>query len=282
MRRLPIIFLIFLSCALEAGAQKIGRFISSDYDFANFLIDRRAREDASALLGSTDYCPSDTLTFLRGWAAYNFKQLPEAADQFSLIPQSSPFYTKASYFGLVCNAYESNYSAVQSILDSYVGPHDELYYTEAAGLALLQENPVAYRAAASHLTGSINMLTSAQESLQYVYDQRYVVRQKSPWVAGLASAVVPGAGMWYAGDKFKGALTFFSAIAVGAIVAENNIHYGASDWRSILWDVAGAGFYIGNICGSVVTLRVQQQKIHDAQTTTVLYDMHIPLRSIFR
>lgn len=283
MKRLFLSLLFPLLCAFCLNAQS--RHVSSDYQFINYLVENRMKEDALSILGesSSNYLPSDTLSFLRGWTEYNFKLLSRAASSFSEVPSNSVFFDKATYYGFVCSANCSDLVSAKAFLDSYPGPRrDELYYTELAGLSLLKDDPQAYAAAALHFLGGDGVLGVAQSSLAKVYDERYCLPQKSPWRAGLYSALLPGSGYWYAGNKTRSVFAFLGAVALGCIVAENNIHYGPSDWRSILWDVAGAGYYIGNVCGSVGALAEQQRKRYDAQTSSVLYNIHIPLRSILR
>ena len=75
-RRLSIaaVLLLLLPC-LPARSQ--GTWVSKDYDFAVYLIDNDLKRDAAKLL-SGSYNPSDTLTWLRGWTAYQLKQLDTA------------------------------------------------------------------------------------------------------------------------------------------------------------------------------------------------------------
>lgn len=277
--RFLLSFTLFFACTLQSAAQ---HFVSRDWSFLNYLIDNNMRKDAMTLLGSSVYHASDTLDYMRGWAAYSFKLLPEASASFAKVPRNSPFYAKSTYFNVVCLAHSGDYGGALAVLENFSGPRDELYYTELAGLHLLNSSPDAYLSASNHLYSPNTFLTEARSKLSLVYSERYMQKEKSPFVAGLASAVMPGAGYWYAGDKASALLTFFASLAVAGIVIENNTRHGPEDWRSILADVAGAGFYLANIYGSVHSVSVRREKIGHEQTTTILYNIHMPLRSIFK
>lgn len=277
--RFLLSLVLLLACTLQCAAQN---FVSRDFSFLNYLIDNNMRKDAMVILASSSYAPSDTLDYMRGWAAYSFKLLPEASASFAKVPRNSSFYAKSTYFNVVCLAHSGDYGKALATLENFSGPRDGLYYTELAGLHLLNSSPDAYISASKHFSSSNSLLTEAQDRLAFVYGERYLKRKKSPFVAGLASAVLPGAGYWYAGDKTSALLSFFTSLALAGIAIENNVRHGPEDWRSILADIAGAGFYLANIYGSVHSISVRREKIGYEQTTTVLYNIHMPLRSIFK
>ncbi len=75
--------------------------------------------------------------------------------------------------------------------------------------------------------------------------------RKSPWLAGLLSTAVPGAGKWYANEK-KDAVVGF--ITIGMMAYQAYRGFKKDGQKSVYgWISAGlgAGFYLGNIYGSV-------------------------------
>lgn len=86
--------------------------------------------------------------------------------------------------------------------------------------------------------------------LQKVQEESLKLPRKSPFVAGLLSAVVPGSGKWYARER-KDAIVGFISIAALAYQAYRG--FNKDGQKSVYgWISAGlgAGFYLGNIYGS--------------------------------
>ncbi len=75
---------------------------------------------------------------------------------------------------------------------------------------------------------------------------------KSPALAGVLSAVIPGSGKMYAG-RFKDGLFSLALVGLCGVVAYEGFHH--SGWKSvqgILFGSLAFGFYGGNIYGSVL------------------------------
>ncbi|MBO4475687.1 MAG: hypothetical protein J5737_03080 [Bacteroidales bacterium] len=281
MRRACIISAFLLALAApRAGAQD--DWASRDFDFVEYLIDNGMKADAKALLFRESYVPSDTLTYLRAWTAYTMKELETAGELFRAVPDGSPFADKSLFYSAAVSAHLGEYSAPVARLEAYDGRFKEVRDLQLAGLALLRDDPQAFRQAAQGFGYSDFALQQPEKELSAIYSQRYEEKAKSPWLAAAASAVVPGLGKVYAGNLGEGIAAFLITGALGAITAEHWIKDGPGDWKTIVPGALCAVVYIGNIYGSYVSVSIQQTKLKDAQTTAVLYNIHIPLRSVFR
>lgn len=255
--------------------------VSRDYDFALYLIDNDLKKDAAKLI-SGDYAESDTLLFLRGWIAYQMKELETAKTCLYSVPGNSVFYEKSFFYANAVAAHTGDFQSPAQALEKYDGPFGELCRLQAAGLALLRDDAAAYREAASGFKYSDYALAQPELALDAIYKRRYETRPKSPALAAAASAVVPGLGKIYAGATGEGISAFLLTGAMGAICAEHWIKDGASDWKTIVPGLLCAVLYIGNIYGSYVSVSIYNTKLKDAQNTAVLYNIHIPLRSVFK
>lgn len=78
------------------------------------------------------------------------------------------------------------------------------------------------------------------ELLGQVYSDSYCKPGKKAWKAALASAIIPGAGQWYASDKVSGALTFLLEGAMAAIIVEQWRHYGPPPRTGEQWSGPGS------------------------------------------
>ncbi|MBR5924881.1 MAG: hypothetical protein IKZ60_05405, partial [Bacteroidales bacterium] len=102
-------------------------------------------------------------------------------------------------------------------------------------------------------------------------------KDKSPWLAGAMSAVIPGSGKIYAGDLRSGVSTFLIVGALGAMAAESWAKLGIKDWRTITLSSLFGIFYTANIYGSALSVSLTKQAYEDAQKATLLFDLRIPL-----
>lgn len=279
MRRAALCLAAFALCVLAAAQTQPG--ISKDYDFVLYLIDNDLKNDAATLVNGP-YAESDTLHFLRGWAAYQLKELETAQDYFNSTDRNSAFYEQSLFYSAAVSAHLGDYFSPREKLHDYKGPFEELRDLQLAGLALLSGDREAYRSAAAGFNYSDHVLKQPELELDDIYKRRYESPQKSPWLAAAASAVVPGLGKVYAGQVGEGISSFLITGALGAITAEHWIKDGPKDWKTIVPGLLCAVLYIGNIYGSYVSVSIYNTRLRDAQDTAVLYNIHIPLRSVFR
>lgn len=255
---------------------------NDDFHFALYLVESGLKEDARVFLESDRWTPSDTLEYLKGWTFYNSELLQQASDHFSAVPQNSAFFDKSFYYNVICNAHLGRYNDCEALLNSWKGAKDDLFWLEKAGLSLLQNKPESYLDAASRYSGTAALLSDSFLTLSQIYDDTYGKRGKSPWVAALSSSIIPGAGQYYAGNKVEGVMTFLLCGALAAVAVEHTRHYGPQDWRSIACYAAGAGLYITNIGRAALSVSIQNEKLHQDRNLAVLYNIHIPLRTVFR
>ncbi len=267
---------------VSGGCQAEFRSIAADYDFALYLIDNDLKRDALRLVSSPCFTPSDTLTFLLGWAHYNLKQLPQAREYFQGIPKGSSFYDQSLFYSTAVSAHLGDFSTPVASLTGYNGPHTELRDLQLSGLALLRDDPAAFKQASQSFGFSDFALQEAEHTLCDIYNSRYVKRAKSPALAAIASAIIPGSGKIYAGKLGEGISAFLLTGVFGAITAEHWVKDGPANWKTIVPGLLGAFLYIGNIYGSYMSVSIYNSNLKDAQDTAVLYNIHIPLRSVFK
>lgn len=259
-----------------------GGFRPVDADFVQYLIENDLKKDARELLFGSQFQPSDTLTFLRGWTLYQLKELEAANSYLAAVPQESPFYDKAFFYSNAVSAHMGDYDGATSRLQDYSGPYAELKGVQLAGLALLRDDPEAFKAAAGAFSYSDYALETAERDMDEIFHVRYETPKKSPWLAAGASALVPGLGKIYAGQLGEGISTFLVTGAMGAITAEHWIKDGPGDWKTIVPAVLTGILYIGNIYGAYMSVSIYNSQLYDAQETTLLYSVHIPLRTVFK
>ena len=276
--------IIFVAAAVLAGPRVAaqGVWSSADYDFAEYLIDNGLKKDAKALLSRDVYFPSDTLTYLRAWIDYQLKELEPALSGFRAVPADSKFSDKSFFYANAISAHLGDFDTPSRLLDNYEGLYKELGSMQLAGLALLRGDAQTYLKASAAFAYSDFALAKPEQELQEIYKLRFETRAKSPLLAATASALVPGLGKIYAGRVGEGIEAFLLTGIMAGITAEHWIKDGPKDWKTIVPGVLCAVLYIGNIYGSYVSVSIYNNDLKNAQDTAILYDIHIPLRSVFK
>ncbi|MBR3074477.1 MAG: hypothetical protein IKH11_01800 [Bacteroidales bacterium] len=275
-----VFLLVALAAASRASAQNV--WVSADFDFAGYLLDNGLKKDAKALLSRNVYFPSDTLTYLRAWVDYQLKELEPALSGFRAVPRDSGFAEKSFFYANAVSAYLGDFETPSQLLEGYGGAYKELGNMQLAGLALLRGDAETYRKASAGFAYSDFALTKPEQELQEIYELRFETKAKSPLLAAAASAVVPGLGKIYAGRVGEGVEAFLLTGIMAGITAEHWVKDGIKDWKTIVPGILCAALYIGNIYGSYVSVSIYNKDLKNAQDTAILYDIHIPLRSVFK
>lgn len=92
--------------------------------------------------------------------------------------------------------------------------------------------------------------------------QALKIKRKSPALAGLMSAIVPGTGRFYSKDWKDGlvSMLFVSTMAFQSVRGFNQS--GTKSTRGWIYGGVAMGFYLGNIYGSVVSAKAYNKKSH--------------------
>ena len=256
------------------------KYAGKEVDFVRFLLDSDLKQDALVLVRQGGFFPSDTLDYLCGKVYFSVRELDAAAQAFSTLHPTSPFYDEGLFYANAADAHMGRPEMALRRLQDYPGPYREMAAIQQAGLSLLCNDPAAYRNAAQAFTGSDFRLTGAEEALQDIYRHRN--DRKSPFLGALYSTLLPGAGKVYAGRLGEGIASFLAVGALGLATWDHARKDGISHWTTLALGSLCAYFYIGNIYGSYVSVSLYNQDLRNAQDTAILYHIHIPLRSLFR
>lgn len=278
---------LLLVGAVKVQAQLNGGF-SSDISFAKYLHDKEMYAHAhwvlTQMLDTRLSLPQkDSLYYWRGWNAYASKTLKVAVENLMRVSDSADWAQKSHFFGAYCMAYQRDtaaYTAVQHIQLKDSIEH-ELRYFELAGIRLLQRDVKAYDSLRKHFTFSSYVMEGEERKMDAYYNKIIHQKRKSPLLAGLYSAVIPGAGKIYAGKKGQGIGAFFPVALLAGLTIEAYNVGGAKSARFITYSALFSLFYAGNIWGSVVAVKVKQREQNNYYDNQILLNMHIPLRNLY-
>lgn len=286
MKRYALIILLLCATVAPLCAQRHAR---EDYEFGTYLLGGGLMRDALTLTNSLDdnYTPAalDTMRYLKGWTLYHNQRFTQAATAFGAVGNDSPFWPQSSLFGAVCLLESGDTQGAKLRLEEFSAtpacePYRDIVAFEREGIALLEGNLEEYHIWRSAIDHNSFVFAEEQQRLDEVAAHRPL--DKKPWVAAVASAVIPGLGQIYAGNVGEGVASF---LAVGAFAALTATSWHRADtplnWRTITYGSIGSLLYIGNIFGSVASVRIYHQRIETINSEAVMYSIHIPMRSIF-
>lgn len=264
----------------------------ADFEFGHYLLGNGLLRDAEVMsrmpLDEGLYTPAalDSLRHLKGWTLYSLRKFDEAIPHFGSVDAASPLYAKSAFYGAISGIEQRKIDVADTILSDFAQNNTEPKYAELlaferAGVALLKGDTEAYGNYQKSFTYSDFALADEQRTLDQI--AATAPRNLSPWVAGVASAVVPGLGQIYAGNLGEGLASMLLVGVMAGLTADSWVRAGGPcNWRTILYGSVGTLLYVGNICGSVASVRVYYKQFDEQRTEAVVCSLHIPLRTIFK
>lgn len=124
-------------------------------------------------------------------------------------------------------------------------------------------------------------LLTLKESLWARYRDYEQLPHKSPFLAGVLSAAVPGAGKLYAGKKMSAYTAFLQQVILAALVWDAWHIDKRFSPQMIISSSLFTVFYVGNIWGSALSVGISYREKFDTFKQTLLLDLRLPIRYIY-
>ncbi len=227
----------------------------------------------------------DSVTYYIGWIKYFNQDFDGAIENFSRIDSSSDVMHASAFYNAICFVQFDSLTRAKHILNQIdVSSDDQLQnlkLLQLQGLALLERDYVAFDSLA-HLVNVQSFITQTEMAGMKDYAELMrTYKRKSPWIAGLLSAIIPGAGKFYAGYRGVPFGAMYMTIPLGAIAAESLILAGVASAQFIALGALFGVFYVGNIWGSVLSVYAKEREFYDEMDHNIEFDMHSPVRRAF-
>jgi hypothetical protein len=199
---------------------------------------------------------NDTVEFKAGLSLQNIGSYRQAQDLFNRIPEKSAFFSDAKIEYNRTLFLQRKYLKINSDLSgtdsaaqyfSFIKRLDNLHF-------LLKDETLPEK------QGFISSFPSKErDNINYFYDWKSNPPYKSPWLAGILSAVIPGSGKVYSGN-YSDAVFAVVLTGVFGYLAFTNFK---ADHKFRAWTFTGvsAFFYAGNIYGSAASAQIYNAKI---------------------
>ncbi len=291
-----LLILVLMCVYINSKAQtpdslgNAGDFKKLDLAFIDFLINNQEHEDALLILKerliNKSYHTSqlDSIYFYTAWAFYNLKSLESSIVYFEKIKTDSPFYIKAKFYEHFEHMYLKQYAQADAKLARFEVEDStlvELKKFQQATSALMQRDFLRFESIGQSF--KYNNFSSAEEQKELFKRKEEILKnkRKSPLLAGLMSAVIPGTGKFYAGYRGQAISAMVPTFIFAAAAAESYYRAGPKSAQFITAASLFGIFYVGNIWGSVLSVKTFYELRNNEIHNNVMLDLHIPLRRIF-
>ena len=293
MKKGILLSLVFLLIATGIIAQTNPLDINKESEFLLYLEASEQHEDfaiyGDRLLQNPQITvgQKDTINYLIGITNFQRKKFEKSAFHLSLVSDSSIFFIKSYFYKAISFTELNDYKKANGILDEYdfstIGNDiNNLKIHEQSGISLLMRDYVAFDTLSKRFnTTDTSLQTEHTLQLQYAKKLKSLKR-KSPAVAGVLSAVIPGLGLVYSGNNGQALSSFIRVAAMGALSIESLSKLGPTHPQFIAFASLFSFFYIGNIWGSALSVQIRKNEQTKELDHNIMVGLHIPVDKLFQ
>ncbi|WP_304130592.1 hypothetical protein [Ignavibacterium album] len=220
--------------------------------FADYLFcEQDYLRAAEEYISLKDTYLSDTIIYKIAKCYSIIGEFDKSLNYFFNIPASSVFYDNVKReIGKIYFLNEDEISLNKMMFEKENSFNDLLKLKIALKLSKNQTDDIE------------NLLTYDDEdfiTLRKFYSQRKNPDYKSETVAGILSAIIPGSGKIYT-EEYSDGITAFILTGIFSYLAYDNLKH-EHNFRGYLFTGIAAGFYFGNIYGSVASAQIFNAKV---------------------
>jgi hypothetical protein len=225
----------------------------------------------------------DLLNFLIGKSYYH-QQIHDSSNIYlNRITKGEGFQQSRFLIG-INSVYINDYGQAKNVLNSTTFKSDELQnlkFFQLSGIALLERDYESYHLYTNKIFEDYYFFQKEKESFQQIEKDLQLYNKKSPFLAGLYSAILPGAGKFYAGKKGQGIYSFVISSLLALQAIESYQKAGLKSARFIIYGGLFSLFHVGNVWSSALAVKKYNDEFYEAVDYRIKLDMHIPIRSFF-
>ena len=285
---MKLITVFFFICFVQfAMAQQF--IFHKEIKFVKYLQNNNQISDAAYVLNNINtqqLSPRqlDSLNFEKGYFFYTIKKLDTSIIAFTSVSKSDERYNQSNFFAAYCLSFLKQTDSAKKILANLItiDPAEaEMQNFQLAGIALLKKDSLSFSKYKSLFTYNNYFLKQEEENFNKYSKSIFSHKTKSKFIAAALSSVIPGAGKWYAGKKKQAIGAFLPILSSALLTLEAYNKRGLKDPRFWIYGSLFTTFYIGNIWGSAIAVKVSNDEFNKVYENKILFDMHIPLRNFY-
>ncbi|MFH2141743.1 MAG: hypothetical protein ABIJ97_04930 [Bacteroidota bacterium] len=277
----------FLCQVICAIAQDSSLYESNQIGFINHLLENELYDDAIFLLKSDNKnysLSADSLYYYIGIAYYSLKQTDSSSMYFKKVDTTSVFYNKSVFYNSFGNIVQKKYDLSYNLLTNFrtnKKEFNEFKNFQLSSIALLSREMITFDSLKNYYSLSYFPLVEHEKNYLEYADRINNFKPRSKFVAGFLSGVIPGLGKVYTGKYGEGAAAFLMVSAMGLVTYENCKKDGLFNYKTIIFGGIFSVYYVGNIWGSVFSVKFRRDEFNNEINHQIMLDLHIPLRRIF-
>lgn len=260
----------------------------SNYKFIKHLSESDKNREALYLLNNgKELWNSDSINYLKGLNYYFLRKPDSATIFFNSVQPNSNLHTAAKFFESLNLGYaKKRMDAIENFsffATDTTKKYAQLIFTLKAGDCLLQRDYKAFDSLSLGFLYDDYKYSNEQRHLIALRNESDKIRRKSPFVAGALSAVIPGLGKYYAGKRGAALAAFAANSALAAMAFES--YYRSKSFTSpqfITFTTLFGFFYVGNIFGSVFSIKQQIKSVNGRINNEILATIHVPVIRFFK
>ncbi|MDR3626069.1 MAG: hypothetical protein P4L45_04520 [Ignavibacteriaceae bacterium] len=202
--------------------------------------------------------PDDTIEFKIALSYSAMCNFSEAEKRLGTIKNTSNFFVPAQMLSLKTIFQEGD---IARFRNAYIAKDSDLSIPKDSGIALLYNFSSLLTEASIHNEDDFveNFPYQERSRIKYFYEWKENPPEKSPLKAALFSAIIPGAGKFYAEEYSDGIWAFIATLGTAYLAYDNfNARHYTRGW---IFSALAAGFYAGNIYGSASAVQIYNTRI---------------------
>jgi len=255
--------------------------------FAEHLLQNKLTDEAvtyltRSLADTANIRSGDTIRFLLGNIYFDKQQHVQANQYYASVSDSFEGKFVSGLKQSISLYCLSRHDEAVSVLN-HATPHDslemQLVLLFKSAIALSRNDYTAYLSNDSAIAFNSFIYDDVRTHFKGIYTRKVTTKKKSPFLAGLYSAIVPGLGKVYAGKPYDGLSSFLQTGVMGAIALENAMKAGVYTARFVVFGGLFGLFYVGNIWGSIVAVKVHEQQVTKQFNDEISRNMYITIRN---
>jgi len=283
---------LLLSVSNYCHGQDDIKDVNSEIDFLLYLTQNGQKNDFDyygdyLLNKNLTLSQKDSINYLLGYVNYLGMSSTKANAYFSQVTDQSFFYPNSIFYRSLSLVEEKKFNIAynglhRAKLDTNNVFLHQLQIFELAGLSLLNRNFASFDSLSKLFQVDSELLNEEQSILKKNYTVLYNFKRKSPFTAGLLSAVIPGLGKAYTGNNGQALATFIRVAALGLLSVESYNKLGPLNPQFLILSSLFTIFYVGNIWGSALSVQIQKNEKFKEIDHNILVGLRVPINSFFK
>lgn len=222
----------------------------------------------------------DSLVFLKATTYDKLKNDSLARVLFLLVSEESPLYVRSRFLVVQRLISASKFLEALNVVKT-IPETDSDYSNEVRaflwlGLQTYTNSPENRKEMPLENQLASGPLKREYSAIKWYADERKQLKKKSPFVAGLLSALVPGLGKVYAGSIPQGIASFIRIGILGGIATELFLRQGYKDPQFLFFGGVAAAYYVGGIYGSVYLPKLNYNEKLESLNHNVKISLSVP------